>query len=76
MFVQRQNRNLLDAAVATLTLIYEVTVFDLRKSHRNPLWGLILHAIQSAVMVGMFMAMYYVIAVSYTHLTLPTNREV
>ncbi len=63
MFVQRENRTMLAAATATLSLIYTVTVFDLRRSHRNPLWGLILHAIQSAVMVAAFMMMFYVVGV-------------
>ncbi|WP_299357891.1 ABC transporter [uncultured Paracoccus sp.] len=63
MFVQRRNRNLLDAAFTTLALIYHQTVHNLRKSHSNAVIGLAMAVLQSMVLVVGFFAMYWLMGV-------------
>lgn len=63
MFAQRQNRNMLQAAFTTLSLIYHVTVNELRKGQRNAVVGLLLTLVQSLVMILGFFAMFWIIGV-------------
>lgn len=63
MFVQRRNQNLVQAAGATLGLIYTVAVFNLRKSDANPLMGLLMTVARSLVMVGAFFLMFYLLGI-------------
>lgn len=63
MFERRQNRNMAQAAFTTLALIYHQTVFKLRNTHRNALVGIILAIAQSLVMVGILLAIYYLLGV-------------
>ncbi len=63
MFTARRNRNMLEAAFTTLALIYHVTVYDLRKDHRNAVIGLLLTVVQSMLFVVGFLGMYMLIGV-------------
>lgn len=47
MFQTRRNRNMIESAFATLGVIYHLTVYNIRKSHRNALIGLLLTMAQS-----------------------------
>lgn len=63
MFIQHQNRNLLQAAFSTLMLIYHQAVYNLRKTERSAITGLLMVFVRSIMLVGMFLAMYLVIGV-------------
>lgn len=63
MFVQRRNRNLVQAAFTTLALIYHQTVHTLRQAHSNALIGILITMMQSVLMVAGFLAMYWVMGV-------------
>ncbi|WP_273500271.1 ABC transporter permease [Paracoccus sphaerophysae] len=63
MFVQRRNRNLVQAAFTTLALIYHQTVHTLRQTHANAVIGILITMMQSVLMVAGFMAMYWVMGV-------------
>ena len=63
MFVQPRNRNMIEAAFATLALIYHQTVHNLRQSHSNAVVGLAMSILQSLAMVIGFVAMFYVLGV-------------
>ena len=63
MFVQRRNRNLLQAAFTTLALIYHQTVHTLRQTHANAVIGILITMMQSVLMVAGFLAMYWVMGV-------------
>ncbi|AXC48716.1 ABC transporter [Paracoccus suum] len=64
MFVPTtRNRTMLDAATSTLSLIYTVTVHNLRATDRNPIIGLLMTAVRSVVMIAGFMSMYYLLGV-------------
>ncbi|TWI34355.1 ABC-type polysaccharide/polyol phosphate export permease [Paracoccus sulfuroxidans] len=63
MFEQRQNRNMLQAAFTTLSLIYHVTVNELRKGQRNAVVGLLMTLVQGLVMIIGFYAMFWIIGV-------------
>lgn len=58
MFQQRRNRNMAEAAFATLALIYHMTVRNLRKEHRNAVAGLAMTIVQASAMVMAFYLMY------------------
>ncbi|WP_312525495.1 ABC transporter [Paracoccus sp. (in: a-proteobacteria)] len=66
MFTARRNRNLLEAAFTTLALIYHVTVYDLRKEHRNAVIGLVMTVLQSMLFVMGFLGMYMIIGVKHS----------
>ena len=66
MFIQRQNRNMFEAAITTLALIYHVTVYDLRKDHRNAVVGLVMTILQSATFIVGFLGMYMIIGVKHS----------
>ena len=63
MFVQRRNRNLVQAAFTTLALIYHQTVHTLRQTHANAVIGILITMMQSVLMVAGFLAMYWVMGV-------------
>lgn len=63
MFEQRQPRNLLQAAFVTVALIYHQAVQNLRQTHANALIGLLLTMMQSILMVGGFLAMYWLMGI-------------
>lgn len=58
MFTPRRNRNMIQAAGTTLSLIYYQTVYNLRTAHRNAVLGLILTIAQSAVFLMAFLVFY------------------
>lgn len=58
-----RNRTMLDAATATLSLIYTVTVHNLRSTDRNPIIGLVMTAVRAVVMIAGFMGMYYLLGI-------------
>lgn len=63
MFTAPRQRTMLGAAMAQLGLIYTVTVHNLRSKDRNPILGLLMSAVQSAVMIGGFVATFYLLGV-------------
>lgn len=63
MFVQRKNRNLLQAAFTTLALIHHQTVYNIRMNDRNAVVGLLIAIFQSSFMSLAFFAMYYILGV-------------
>ena len=63
MFVQRRNRNLVQAAFTTLALIYHQTVQNLRKTHRNAVVGLLLTILQSSIFMMAFLLIYLIMGV-------------
>ena len=63
MFTQRRNRNFLDAIFTTLNLIYHQTVYNLRNSDRNAVMGLLFTIAQTAIFVGFFALMYFVVGI-------------
>lgn len=64
LFAPRQNRNMVEAGLAQLMLIYHQTVFNLRRTHSNAIVGLGMTILQSVMMVGAFMAMFLFLGVS------------
>lgn len=58
IFTPRQNRNMMQAALSQLMLIYHQTVFDLRRGHRNAMVGLLMTVLQSLMMIAAFMVMF------------------
>ncbi|WP_229583105.1 ABC transporter permease [Paracoccus sp. S-4012] len=52
-----------EAAGSTLGLIYTVAVFNLRKTNKNPLVGLLLEAARAVIMVVAFMLMFVVLGI-------------
>lgn len=63
MFDQRQNRNFVQAAGTTLSLIYHQTVYNLRTEHRNPIVGLLLTILQTAIFLMAFLLIYFIIGI-------------
>ena len=63
MFIQRQNRNMLQAAGATLGLVYHQTVYNLRTDHRNAVVGLLLTIGQTLIFMGAFLALFMIVGV-------------
>lgn len=53
-----QNKSFVAAAFSTLALIYHVTVHNLRKQHRNALFGLLLETAKTVVMILGFRLMF------------------
>ncbi len=66
MFVQRQNTNMVQAALSTLELIYHQTVRNLRVGQRNAMLGIVMSIVRSAVFVVGFYVMYYIIGVRHS----------
>lgn len=66
MFIQRRNRNMLQAAGTTLALIYHQTVYNLRTEHRNAVVGLLLTILQSGLFMMAFLLIYLVIGVRHS----------
>ena len=66
MFTAHRNRNMFEAAFTTLSLIYHVTVYNLRKEHRNALIGLLLTILQSSVFILGFFALYLIMGVRHS----------
>ena len=58
LFTPRQNRNMVEAGLSQLMLIYHQTVFNLRRTHANAIVGLAMTILQSVMMVGAFMALF------------------
>ena len=63
LFSQRNNRNMVQAAGTTLTLIYHQTVYNLRTEHRNAIVGLLMTIAQTSVMMMAFMGLYLIMGV-------------
>ncbi|MFN3275207.1 MAG: ABC transporter permease [Paracoccus sp. (in: a-proteobacteria)] len=63
MFEPRRPKTMLDATMATLALIHHQTAYKLRTNNRNALVGIFLEVSQSLVMVGILLAMYYLIGI-------------
>lgn len=63
MFAQRRSRNMLEAAFTTLSLIYHVTVNNLRKGQRNALVGLLMTVMQTIAMIFGFWLMFAIMGV-------------
>ncbi|HWL55668.1 MAG TPA: ABC transporter [Paracoccus sp. (in: a-proteobacteria)] len=63
MFVQRRNRNMIEAGFSTLALIYHVTVNNLRKGQRNALVGLLMTIVQSMMMIAGLLMLFWVLGV-------------
>ncbi|WP_199258053.1 ABC transporter permease [Paracoccus binzhouensis] len=63
MFTQRRNRNMVEAAFTTLSLIYHVTVNNLRKGQRNAVVGLIMTVVQSIAMIAGFYLIFAIMGV-------------
>lgn len=59
MFSQRRDTNLFQAAVTTLALSYHQAVHRLRQKHANALIGLLLTMMQSVLMIGGFMLIFW-----------------
>src|SRR5690606_25794902 len=55
--------NFLDAIFTTLNLIYHQTVYNLRNSDRNAVMGLLFTIAQTAIFVGFFALMYFVVGI-------------
>ncbi len=66
MFTARRNRNMFEAALTTLSLIYHVTVYNLRKEHANAMVGLLLTIVQSSVFILGFFGVYALIGVKHS----------
>ncbi|MFI0395754.1 ABC transporter permease [Paracoccus jiaweipingae] len=58
MFGGRSNKTLIGATFTTLALIHVVTVHNLRKANRSPIWGLLQSMMQAAMMILFFVGMY------------------
>lgn len=63
LFTQRRNRNFLDAIFTTLNLIYHQTVYNLRNNDRNAVMGLLFTIAQTAIFVGFFALLYFVVGI-------------
>lgn len=63
MFAQHRSRNMFEAAFTTLSLIYHVTVNNLRKGHRNALMGLVITVLQTVSMIAGFWLLFAVVGV-------------
>lgn len=63
MFIQPKNRTILQAAGATLGLIYHQTVYNLRNDHRNAVVGLVMTVLQSAIFLMAFLLIYLIMGV-------------
>ncbi|WP_134679478.1 ABC transporter permease [Paracoccus ravus] len=63
MFVQRRNRNMLEAAFTTFALIYHVTVNNLRKQERNPIIGLVMTVLRGVTMIAGFYLFYAILGI-------------
>lgn len=63
VFVQRQNRNMLQAAGGTLALIYHQTVYNLRNEQRNAIIGLLMTIVQAIVFMAAFVLIFLVVGV-------------
>lgn len=68
MFVQRRNRNLLDATFTTLALIHHVTANNLRKTQRNAVVGLLMTIAQSLLMIIGFYLIFAIMGVRHAPL--------
>lgn len=66
MFTTRRNRNMFEAALASLGVIYHLAVYNLRKEHRNALFGLIVTILQSCVFIMGFLGFYLVFGVRHS----------
>ena len=66
MFAQRKPRTTLESAVALGELIYHSTVYNLRKTHNNPLIGLINNVVQTLILVAVFYFMMSVLSLRGT----------
>lgn len=63
MFTQRRSRNMVEAAFITLSLIYHVTVNNLRKGQRNAVVGLVMTVAQAMAMIAGFWLMFAIMGV-------------
>lgn len=63
MFQQRRTENLFQAGLTTLSLIFNMTVYKIRKNDRNAIIGLLMTCMRGMIMVGAFYLMFYVMRV-------------
>ncbi|MDO5606806.1 MAG: ABC transporter, partial [Paracoccus sp. (in: a-proteobacteria)] len=59
MFQQRQTKNIFEAALTTVALIYHLTVYKLRKGERNAITGLAMIIFQAVLLVTVFYVFFY-----------------
>lgn len=65
MFTQHRSRNMVEAAFTTLSLIYHVTVNNLRKGQRNAVVGLIMTVVQAISMILGFYLLFAIMGVRH-----------
>ncbi len=58
MFGPNLKKSTRTSALETLELIYHVTVYNIRKSHRNALIGLGMEIVQAIIFIGVFYVMF------------------
>lgn len=63
LFVQKRNRNLLEAAGTTLVLIHHQAVYNIRMNDRHAVMGLVSAVFQSVMLVAGFLLMYVIAGV-------------
>ncbi|MFV0409419.1 MAG: ABC transporter permease [Paracoccus sp. (in: a-proteobacteria)] len=63
MFQQRRTENMFQAGLTTLSLIFNMTVYKIRKSDRNAIIGLFMACLRGIIMVAAFYLMFYVLRV-------------
>ncbi|MDO5621734.1 MAG: ABC transporter [Paracoccus sp. (in: a-proteobacteria)] len=54
---------MIGSAFITAALIFEVTVHNIRKSDRSPIWGLVQNIVTAMVMVSVFLLLYLALGV-------------
>lgn len=63
IFSPHRPRSLFGSLIATMVLIHQTTVKDLRLTHRSPIMGLLMTFMQSVIMLSVFLLMFYVLGV-------------
>lgn len=61
MFVQKKYKTPADSAFVLVTLIYHATVRNIRRTHGNPLIGLISNIMQTVLFIAVFYVMFAVL---------------
>ena len=62
MFAQRKPRSTFESAIALGELVYHSTVYNLRKTHTNPIIGLFNSVVQTLILVAVFYFMMSVLS--------------
>ncbi|MFY0633570.1 MAG: ABC transporter permease [Vannielia sp.] len=61
MFDKKTPRTPYGSALAMVELIYHATVREVRKSHGNAVWGLVMNMVQTIMLVGIFYMMFTIL---------------